>query len=251
MADDEDTRVGAKAVRSAEFTTTHWSVVLAAAQQESPQAAAALEQLCRTYRYPLYAFVRRQGYSRQDSEDLLQGFFTRFLEKHYLKGVDKAKGRFRSFLLGALKHYLANEWDKARAVKRGGRVDFLSLEAEEAESRYWEEPASELTPEKLYEQRWACALLERVMARLQHDCDAAGKGSLFEALKGFLLGEGASASYAHLAASHGLSEGALKMKVQRLRQRYQRLLREEIAHTVARPEEVEDEIRYLFRVLSG
>jgi RNA polymerase sigma-70 factor (ECF subfamily) len=233
------------------FAATHWSVVLAAAQSESPRAAAALETLCRTYWYPLYAFVRRQGHSRSDAEDLLQGFFARFVAKHYLEQVDQARGRFRSFLLGALKHYLANEWDKAQAVKRGGRVEFVSLESAAAESRYGEEPATELTPERLYEQRWACALLERVMTRLQRDCDAAGKGPPFEALKGFLLGEGGSASYARLAASHGLSAGALKMKVQRLRHRYQRLLREEIAHTVARPEEVDEEIRHLFNVLSG
>ena len=233
------------------FATTHWSVILAAGQGDTPQSAAALEQLCRTYWYPLYAFVRRQGYSPQDSEDLLVGFFARFLEKHYLEEVDQAKGRFRSFLLAALKHYLANEWDKAKAVRRGGRVEFLSLEGEAAESRYWEEPASDLTPEKLYEQRWACVLLERVMERLQHDFDASGKDPPFEALKCFLQGEGGSVSYAELAAQHGLSEGALKMRVQRLRQRYQRLLREEIAHTVARPEDVEDELRHLFSVVSG
>ena len=250
MTEGEQQGVGAR-VGGTEFTTTHWSVVLAAAEQESPQAAEALEKLCRTYWYPLYAFVRRQGYSPPDTEDLLQGFFARFLEKHYLEDVDQGKGRFRSFLLGALNHYLANEWDKAKTVKRGGRVEFVSLEGEAAESRYWEEPASELTPERLYEQRWACVLLERVMARLQQDFDAAGQGPLFETLKGFLLGESRSASYADLAAQQGLSAGALKMKVQRLRQRYQRLLRDEIAHTVARPEEVEDEIRYLFGVVSG
>jgi DNA-directed RNA polymerase specialized sigma24 family protein len=233
------------------FATTHWSVVLAAGQGDTAQSAAALEQLCRTYWYPLYAFVRRQGYTAQDSEDLVLGFFARFLEKHYLEDVNQAKGRFRSFLLAALKHYLANEWDKAKAVRRGGRVEFLSLEREAAESRYFEEPASELTPEKLYEQRWACALLERVMERLQHDFDTSAKDPPFEALKCFLLGEGRSVSYADLAAQHSLSEGALKMRVQRLRQRYQRLLREEIAHTVARPEEVEDEIRHLRSVVSG
>jgi RNA polymerase sigma-70 factor (ECF subfamily) len=234
----------------AEFTTTHWSLVLAAADKESPQAAATLEQLCRTYWYPLYAFVRRQGHGAHDSEDLLQGFFARFLEKGSLATVDLTKGRFRSFLLGALKHYLADQWDKAKAVKRGGRIEFLSLEGEAAESRYWEEPASELTPEKLYEQRWACVLLERVMARLEQDFDTAGQGPLFEALEGFLLEDDRSVSYADLAAAHGLSEGALKMKMQRLRQRYQRVLREEVTHTVARPEEVEDEIRWLFSVVS-
>src|SRR5512136_2794901 len=175
--------------RAGLFVTTHWSVVLAAGDLHSPQSSQALEMLCRTYWYPLYAFVRRQGHSPHDAEDLLQGFFARFLEKHFLEDVDQTKGRFRSFLLAALKHYLANEWDKANAVRRGGRVEFLSLEGEAAESRYWEEPASELTPEKLYEQRWACVLLERVMGRLEHDFDAAGKEPPFEALKAFLLGE--------------------------------------------------------------
>jgi RNA polymerase sigma factor (sigma-70 family) len=233
------------------FATTHWSVVLAASGAPSSRAETALEQLCRTYWYPLYAFVRHQGHSPHDAEDLLQGFFARFLARHDFEGVDRAKGRFRSFLLAALKHYLANQWDKANAVKRGGRIEFLSLEGEAAESRFYEEPASELTPERLYEQRWACVLLERVMERLQRDFDASGKGPLFEALKTFLLGEDRSTSYADLAAQQGLSEGAVKMRVQRLRQRYQRLLREEIAHTVAGPEEVEDEIRYLFSVVSG
>ena len=233
------------------FATTHWSVVLASAQGDSPQTAAALEQLCRTYWYPLYAFVRRQGHSPHDAEDLLQAFFARFLEKHYLDDVDRSRGRFRSFLLAALRHFLADEWDKATAAKRGGRVQFFSLDSQAAESRYWEEPASDLTPEKLYEQRWACVLLEQVMQRLEQDAADAGKGHFFAALKPFLVGESRSVSYAELAAQFGVSEAALKMKVQRLRHRYQRLLREEIAHTVASPEEVEDEIHYLFRVLSG
>ena len=244
-------RVEPSAKVSGLFTTTHWSVVLAAEQTGTPQSSEALENLCRTYWYPLYAFVRRGGYSPHDTEDLLQGFFARFLEKHYLGDVDQAKGRFRSFLLAALKHYLANEWDKAKAVKRGGRVEFLSLEAEAAESRYYEEPVSELTPEKLYEQRWAYELLERVVVRLRHEFEASGQSSLFEALKGFLLGESQDVSCADVAARQGLSEGALKKRVQRMRQRYQRLLREEIAHTVAQPEDVEDEIRYLFSVLGG
>jgi RNA polymerase sigma-70 factor (ECF subfamily) len=233
------------------FTTTHWSVVLASAQGDSPQAAVALEQLCRTYWYPLYAFVRRQGHSRPDAEDLLQAFFARFLEKKYLNDVDRSKGRFRSFLLAALKHFLASEWDKAHACKRGGQIQFLSLDSEAAEGRYWEEPASELTPEKLYEQRWACVLLEQVMQRLEQDAAEAGKGHFFEALKPFLVGESHSVSYAELAVKFGVSEAALKMKTQRMQQRYQRLLREEIAQTVTSPEEVEDEIRYLFRVLGG
>ncbi len=234
------------------FATTHWSVVLAAGQRGTPESGAALELLCRTYWYPLYAFVRRQGYSPQDSEDLLVGFFTRFLEKDYLKDVDPAKGRFRSFLLAALKHYLANEWDKAKAVRRGGRIDFLPLDAEAAETRYYEEPATELTPEKLYEQRWACVLLERVMARLEHDFQEDSRsGPNFDMLKSFLLGEDGCAPYGELATRLGLSEAALKMRVQRLRRRYQRLLREEIAQTVGQPDQVEDEIRHLFSVVGG
>lgn len=233
------------------FTTTHWSVVLASAQGDSPQAAVALEQLCRTYWYPLYAFVRRQGSSPHDVEDRLQAFFARFLEKNYLNDVDQSKGRFRSFLLAALKHFLADEWDKAHADKRGGGAQFLSLDSEAAESRYWEEPASDLTPEKLYEERWACVLLEQVMQRLEADLAEAGKGHFFSALKPFLVGESHVVSYAELAVKFGVSEAALKMKTQRMRHRYQRLLREEIAQTVASPAEVEDEIRYLFRVLGG
>lgn len=233
------------------LATTHWSVVLAATQGESPAAAAALEELCRGYWYPLYAFVRRQGHGPEDAEDLLQGFFARFLEKDYLRQVDRSKGRFRSFLLAALKHFLANEWDKANARKRGGQVQFVPLDVNDAANRYGEEPASESTPETLYEQRWACVLLERVMQRLEQDALAGGKAGLFEVVKPFLTGERRSGTYAELAVKLGTSEAALKMKVQRLRQRYQRLLREEIAQTVAGPEEVEDEIRHLFNVLSG
>ena len=225
--------------------------MLASGQDDSPQAAEALEQLCRTYWYPLYAFVRRQGHSSHDAEDLLQAFFARFLEKNYLNDVDRSKGRFRSFLLAALKHFLADEWDKAHACKRGGQVQFIALDSQAAEGRYWEEPVSDLTPEKLYEQRWACVLLEQVMQRLEQDAAEAGKSQFFEGLKPFLIGESHSVSYAELAVKCGVSEAALKMKTQRMRHRYQRLLREEIAQTVATSAEVEDEIRYLLRVLSG
>ena len=233
-----------------DFTTTHWSVVLASVQGDSPQATAALEELCRTYWYPLYLFVRRQGHTAHDAEDLLQAFFARFLEKKCLCEVDRDKGRFRSFLLKGLKHFLANEWDKTQALKRGGGAQILSLDREAAESRYWQEPVSELTPEILYEQRWACVLLDQVMQRLARDFVAAGHGEFFEMVKPLLAGERDSATYAELGARLGLSAAALKMKVQRLRHRYERLLRETIAQTVATPEEVEDELRYLFRVLS-
>ena len=233
------------------FATTHWSVVLASAEGNSPQSAAALEELCRAYWYPLYVFVRRQGHDPYEAEDLLQAFFLRFLEKNFLNAVDQSKGRFRSFLLAALKHFLADAWDKSTTEKRGGGVRFYSLDREAAESRYWEEPTNDLTPEKLYEQRWACVLLERVLQRLEHASAEAGKSRFFEALKPFLVGESHAVSYAELATRFGISEAALKMKVNRMRQRYQRLLRDEIAQTVSSPEEVEDEINYLFRVLSA
>ncbi len=239
------------AARASAFTTTHWSVVLAAREPASPQAAAALEELCRAYWYPLYAYVRRQGHSPHDAEDLLQSFFVRFFEKDFLDCVDRAKGRFRSFLLAALNHFLSNEWNKARSQKRGGQVRSLSLDSGEAERWYGEELSSNLTPESLYEQRWACVLLEQVMQRLEEDSEGAGKGEYFAALKGFLAGEDRTQSYGELAAKFEVTEAALKMKVQRLRHRYQRFLREAIAQTVASPEEVEDEIRHLFSVLSS
>ncbi len=233
------------------FTTTHWSVVLAARGADSPQAAEALESLCRVYWYPLYAYLRRRGQSPPDAEDLLQGFFVRFLESDFLDQVDRGKGRFRSFLLAALNHFLANEWDKANRQKRGGQVRRVSFDRAEAEGWYADELASELTPEKLYEQRWACALLERVMQRLEKDSRGAAKGDAFGALKEFLTGDSDSLTYAGLAQRLGISEAAAKMRVQRLRHHYQRLLRQEIAQTVAGPEEVEEELRHLFSILGG
>jgi RNA polymerase sigma factor (sigma-70 family) len=250
MDNDDSRREGGRGV-VVQFATTQWSVVLAATNEESSAAQDALQQLCHAYWYPLYAYVRRQGHNPADAEDLLQGFFARFLEKHYLGDVNPVKGRFRSFLLAAMKHYLANEWDRARAVKRGGRIDFLSLEGEAAESRYYEEPVSELSPERLYERRWAYELLERVMERLRSEFAASGQSPLFEVLKNFLLGDSQGVSHADVAAQQGLTEEAVKKRVQRMRERYQKLLREEIAHTVSRPEDVEEEIRYLFSVVGG
>ncbi len=232
------------------FTTTDWSVVLQARSGHSAEAAEALNQLCGAYWYPLYAFVRRQGYGPQDAEDLLQSFLACLIEKNYLKDVDPAKGRFRSVLLAALKHFLSKEWEKAKAQKRGGQARFVPLPSESAESRYIEEPASDLTPEKLYEQHWAFVLLESVMRRLEEHFTEAGKREFFEAAKGFLIGRHSPQTYAGLSQRFGLNEAALRMKVQRMRHRYQQVLREEVAHTVASPNEVEEEIRYLLRVLS-
>ena len=233
------------------FRTTHWSVVLAARDQGSPQTAAALEKLCRAYWYPLYAYVRRRGYGEQDAQDLTQGFFARLVEKNYLQAVGQQKGKFRSFLLAALNHFVSDEWDRARAEKRGGRQTFISLDDHTAEERYRQEPADELNPEKIYERRWALTLLDQVLGQLEAEFAATGKRQLFEQLKVFLLEDKGVGSYAETAARLEMTEGALRVAVHRLRQRYGELFRDEIAHTVARPEEIEEEVRHLLRVLSG
>src|SRR5260221_1811354 len=233
------------------FTTTHWSVVSAAGRPDSPQAAQALEKLCSTYWYPLYAFIRRKGYEAHDAQDLTQSFFARLLEKDFLSGVDRTKGKFRSFLLAALEHFLANEWRDAHAQKRGGKVTFMSLDDESPEQQYLQLAASGLSPQQLFEQQWAMALLDQVLARLRTEFAAAGKGVLFEQLKISLTGEKRPVSYAELAVQLQSTEAALKMAVSRMRQRYGELLRAEIANTVSNPDEVEGELRALFAALSG
>jgi len=233
------------------FATTHWSVVLSAADSGSAKAAESLETLCRTYWYPLYAYVRSQGYSPEDAQDLTQGFFERFLEKHYLHDVDRQKGKFRSFLLAALKHFLSDEWRHQHRQKRGGGKRFISLDEERPEERYRLEPADWLNPEKIYERRWALTLLEQVLARLEAEFSAAGKARLFVQLQGFLLGEKNAVPYAEVAERLNLSEGAVKVAVHRLRQRYGELFCAEIAQTVASPEEVDEEIRHLLDVLGS
>ncbi len=236
---------------AAQFTLTHWSVVLSAGRSQSSHAQDALEQLCRSYWHPIYAFVRRQGHSPADAQDLTQEFFARLLQKHYLAGVDPAKGRFRSFLLAALKHFLANEWDKARAQKRGGRQILLPIDGQSAETSYRVEPVDRLTPEKIFERRWALTLLDRVLARLRQEYEGAGKKESFEQLKSTLTGDRRSVPYAEIARRLSSTEGAIKVAVHRLRQRYRELLREEIAHTVATPGEVEAEIQALFAALAS
>jgi RNA polymerase sigma-70 factor (ECF subfamily) len=231
------------------FTTTHWSVVLAAGRNDVPQAQAALEKLCQTYWPPLYAYVRRRGYSPADAEDLTQEFFAWLLGRRWLERADQQRGRFRSFLLTSLSNFLANEWDKARAQKRGGG-QIISLQRDEAETRYVWGPADNLTPEQSFDWRWALTLLDQVMNRLGTEFAQDGKGELFAALKPCLLGERAAQPYAALASTLGMTEGSVKVAVYRLRQRYRQLLREEIANTVANPEEVEEEMRYLFTVLA-
>jgi RNA polymerase sigma factor (sigma-70 family) len=231
------------------FATTHWSVVLAAANEENPGAAAALERLCCTYRYPLYAYVRRDGHSPEDAQDLTQEFFARLLARNSLAQVAPQKGKFRSFLLAALRHFLSDQRDWVRTVKRGGRVQILSLDAQEAEDRYRFEPVERLDAEKIYERRWAMTLLEQALARLREESAAAGKSELFERLRRFVAGE-SETTWREAAVEVGLSEGAMKAAVHRLRRRYRVLLRDEIAQTVADPSEIEEEIRYLIRVMS-
>jgi RNA polymerase sigma factor (sigma-70 family) len=234
-----------------QFATTHWSVVLAAAHSHDTRARTALESLCRTYWYPLYAFVRRQGTAPHDAQDLTQEFFARLLESGSLGRVDRAKGRFRSFLLASLKHFLANCRDHDRAQKRGGGQALLSFDAASAETRYALEPADLATPDKAYERQWALTLLDLVMGRLRAEHVAAGKLAQFDQLKGCLLGDKSLPAYAELAARQGVTESAIKMAVSRLRQRYRELIYEEIARTVSRPAEVEDEIRHLLAALGS
>ncbi len=231
------------------FATTRWSVVLAAGDENTPGAREALARLCDIYWYPLYAFVRRWGHTADDAQDLTQEFFTRLLEKHYLGDVRPERGRFRSFLLASLKHFLLNERDRVLAQKRGGGQRPVPLEGETAEGRYLREPCEPSTPETIFERRWALTLLDRVLARLQDEYAASGRERLFEALRGTLTGETDAPRYAQLAARLEMTEGAVKVAVHRLRRRFGALLREEIADTVAEPGEIDDEIRYLFKAL--
>lgn len=231
------------------FTQTRWSIIVSATGGEESSARAALEQLCAAYWYPLYAFVRRQGKSAHDAQDLTQGFFARLLEKNDLAAVDRSKGRFRSFLLTALQHYIANEWDWARAQKRGGGMALFSIDDPEVERRYHEEPAEQITAEQLFDRRWALTLLDRVLAKLEMEMRAAGKEAQFAALK-FCLTGGTGDPYAEIAQRLGTTEGALKVAIHRLRDRYRALLRMEIAETVGADADVDDELRQLYSALS-
>ena len=234
----------------AAFVSTPWSAVLAASHADDPMTQAALERLCETYWYPLYAYVRRRGYAIEDAQDLTQEFFTRLLRRHWLAGADRSKGRFRTFLLTAMERFLANEWDKARALKRGGGRPNLPLQLDTAETRYGIEPADRHTPEQAFEYRWALTLLDEVVRQLEMEFQRRGQAALFKAFKPCLVGEGSAQPYAQLANTLGMEEGAVKVAVHRLRQRYRELLRAEIANTVAAPGEVETEMRHLFQVLA-
>jgi RNA polymerase sigma factor (sigma-70 family) len=233
------------------FETTHWSVVLAAADAGDTCGRESLARLCRIYWYPLYAFVRRQGHGPHDAQDLTQGFFARLLEKNYLGDVDSAKGKFRSFLLAALKHFVCNEWARKNALKRGGGCTILPLDGDAAETRYQREPQDQSTSEKLFEKRWALTLLHEVLQRLEDEYRATGKQALFDELQSSLTGDRNAPAYAEIAARLGTTEGAVKVAAHRLRSRYRELLRDEIAQTVADPAEIDDEIRQLFAALGG
>jgi RNA polymerase sigma factor (sigma-70 family) len=247
-ASEGTSQAGAEA-RAPVFATTRWSVVLAAAHNDTTKAQAALEKLCLTYWYPLYAYVRRRGYSAHDAQDLTQGFFAHLLERHSIVAADPNRGRFRSFMLGVMNHFLADEWHRARAQKRGGGATFLPLQFDTAETRYGHEPVDRTTPEQNYERRWAMALLEEVLRRLGDEYKQEGRAELFAELNPCLVGERTAQPYAELAARLGVSEGTVKSAVHRLRQRYRQLLREEIAHTVAEPGEADAELHHLFAVL--
>ena len=223
--------------------------MLAAGRGNAPEADAALAVLCQTYWYPLYAYVRRSGHPADEAKDLTQEFFARLLEKHYLRAADAERGRFRSFLLTAFKHFLSRERHQARALKRGGGRRMLSLDFDQGESRFRLEPVTDVTAEAIYERRWALTLLDRVMARLRDELERAGKREDFDRLKVFLTGEAAAPSYREVAAATGTTEGAVKVAVHRLRRRFREIVLAEIAQTVSTPEDVEEELRHLFEAI--
>lgn len=236
--------------RSRRFATTRWSIVVAATRPASPVARRALASLCETYWHPLYSYIRSRGLRIEEAQDLTQAFFAWILEKDTLRVADPGRGRFRSFLLAALKNFLANHWRAESARKRSDTRPALSLDFHEAESRYSTEPGHELTAERVYERKWALTLLDATMNKLSAEQTAAGKEDLFARLRVYLgMGDG-RVPYREIADSCALSEGAVKVAVHRLRQRYRDLLRGEIAHTVARPEDIDDELRSLLDALS-
>ncbi len=232
------------------FPLTHWSVVLGAGHSSSPGAQAALEELCRTYWYPLYVFLRRSEHNEADAQDLTQSFFESLIKREWVAVADPAKGRFRSFLLICLKRFVSVQAQKAHAKKRGGRNVVISLDDQDAAERYRRESVEDLAPEVLFERRWALTLLEQAWDRLQAECEASGKQALFVHLKAAQSEESQTQSQQRLAATLGMTEAALKSALFRLRTRYREILREAVAQTVSDPREVDDEIRYLLKVVS-
>ena len=232
------------------FATTHWSVILAAGQGAEPNAAEALEKLCQAYWYPLYAFLSRQGHSVENAQDLVQGFFCYLLQRGILQVAEPSRGRFRSFLLGTLKHFVSDVVKKVEAQKRGGGQALVSLDWAGAEGRFQREPADETSPDRLFERRWAMTLLDRAMDRLRTECAGGDHSKQFLQLQDFITGEKGAVSYAEAAARLGISLSAVKSAILRLRRRYHELVREEVGHTVSSVGEVEGELRYLLEVFS-
>jgi RNA polymerase sigma factor (sigma-70 family) len=243
------TSTGIEPPPRAAFVTTHWSVVLTAGRSDTTRAQDALAKLCQIYWHPLYAYVRRRGRSPEDAQDLTQEFFARLIERNAIATVSPEKGRFRSFLLASMNHFLADEWDKSRAQKRGARK-VISLDTQSAETWLRQQPSEGLTPEEAFELHWAITLLEQVYQRLEEEHRQQGKTEWFDVLRTALAGPGNSAPYAKLGVRLRMNEGAVKVAVHRLRQRYRALLRETIAETVASESEVEEELRYLLRVVA-
>ena len=233
------------------FVTTHWSAVMRAGQTEGVAAHEALSELCRTYWYPLYGFIRRQGHEPPEAEDLVQSFFTRLLEKNFVGEARQEKGKFRSFLLTALKRFLANEWDRQHAQKRGGFHTAVEIDQAMAEKRFNAELAHGFQPDVLFERQWATTLLESVMTRLQEEYITTGRARLFEELRSSLVKEESARPYAEIAARLNLTEPAIKTAVHRMRGRYREILREEIGKTVSSPDEIEEELRHLFATFSA
>ncbi len=228
------------------FDTTQWTLVVAAGDSKHPDSRAALEDLCQSYWYPLYAYLRRRGYPQEDAEDVVQGFFTQLLDKKYLKAADRERGRFRSFLLTSLKNFAANEWDREKAQKRGGATKTLSLDFETAEGRYHLDPADEQTPEQVFDRGWAVTQLRQALERMSAESAGGESERRFELLKGYLTGDSQDVRYKDVADELDMSEGAVKVAVHRLRQRFGDVLRDEVARTLNDPADVDDEIRHLF-----
>jgi RNA polymerase sigma-70 factor (ECF subfamily) len=232
------------------FHTTSWTMIVAASGDATADSQQALASLCQTYWRPVYAFIRKRGYDRDQAEDLTQSFFAQLLDKHYLRDADRERGRFRSFLLTAVKHFLANQWDRSHALKRGGGAIAISIDAVEAERWYVPAATDAATPERLFERRWALSVLEHVMARLRAEFVATGREEQFERLMVFLNRDSDRTRYEAVATQLGVSSGALRMAVHRLRRRYRELLRSEIAQTVSSPDQTDEEIRFLMTTLS-
>jgi len=229
------------------FATTHWTVVLAAGKRSTPQSAHALEELCRAYWFPLYVYVRRRGYSKEDAEDLTQAFFARLLEKNDFANVNSERGRFRAFLLASLKHFLANEWDKSQRRKRGGGSVHLSLDWQTADTKFQVAATNQPGPEQAFDREWAVTLLAKVIGRLQAENETNGHGKLFGQLKMFLTTAKGESSYHHAAKNLDMDQTAVRVAVHRLRKRYRQLLRDEISQTLSNPADQDEEMRSLFK----